>query len=88
MVPVTLVEPVSVPEYFCTGISEPEDCGDFVRCVYYVQRGVQACGAPVAEVVFRVVYPKAAWDQIMHQYWPHTAAVVAAKSQPNKTLRS
>ncbi len=64
--PVPLItEPVPIFETFTTGVANADDCGDFIRLTFYVDRPL--VGTPESEraVVVRLIVPRHAYASVV-----------------------
>lgn len=74
-----LTEPVPIFETFTTGIADTDDCGDFVRLTFYVDRPVVGTPAIERAVVARLIVPSGAYASVVD-----ALAVARPEPQPRQ----
>lgn len=60
-----IAEPVPIFETFTTGIAEINDCGDFVRVAYFVDRPLSGTLETERAIVARLIIPTSAYSGIV-----------------------
>lgn len=60
-----LTEPVPIFETFVTGVANAENCGDFLRLTFFVDRPVTRTPATERAVVARLVVPQAFYRELV-----------------------
>ena len=68
-----VTEPVPIFETFVTGVASAEDCGDFYRVSFYVDRPLIGTVESERAIVARIIVPSTLYEGIV-------AALDAAKS--------
>lgn len=77
-----VTEPVPIFETFVTGVASAEDCGDFFRVSFYVDRPL--VGTPESEraIVARIIIPNGLYEGIV------AALAVADSDSPSLAVAS
>ncbi|MHA1560272.1 MAG: hypothetical protein ACTSWI_06330 [Alphaproteobacteria bacterium] len=77
-----VTEPVPIFETFVTGIAAAEDCGDFFRVSFYVDRPLVGTHESERAIVARLIVPSALYGSIVD------ALAVAKSNNPSLAVAS